>query len=96
VTLLLGLFLAPYLHYQDTLVAFLPGVFGYDFARSRRPKLLRVFRVLILVAMFGPAALFVTRYNRPLGWVWPLPLIMILAAVCALALRRQKRDPDEN
>jgi hypothetical protein len=51
---------------------------------------------LILVAMFGPAALFVTRYNRPLGWVWPLPLIMILAAVCALALRRQKRDPDEN
>jgi hypothetical protein len=52
VTLLLGLFPAPYLHYQDTLVAFLPGVLGHDFARSRRPKLLRVFRVLILVAMF--------------------------------------------
>jgi hypothetical protein len=51
VTLPLGLFLVPYLHYQDSLVAFLPDVLGYDCARSRRPKLLRVFRVLILVAM---------------------------------------------
>jgi hypothetical protein len=91
-TVLLGLFLAPYLHYQDTLVAILPAALCYDFARSKRPKLLLVFQVLVLAATFVPAALIVTRYDGPLGWVWPLPLIMILAAVCALALRRRKHE----
>ena len=91
-TVLLGLFLAPHLNYQDTVVAIWPAALGYDFARSKRPKLLPVFQVLVLAATFVPAALIVTRYDRPLGWVWPLPLIVGLAAVCARALRRRKHE----
>ncbi len=86
-TVLLGLFLAPYLHYQDTLIVFLPAALSYDFARKTRPELLPVFRILLLVATFVPATLFLSRYNRPLGWIWPLPLIMILMGVCVLGLR---------
>ncbi len=89
-TVLLGLFLAPHLNYQDTVVAILPAAIGYDFGRSKRPKLLPVFQVLVLAATFVPGALIVTRYDGPLGWVWPVPLIMILAAVCALTLRRRE------
>jgi len=89
-TMLLGLFLAPYLHYQDTLVAFLPAALGYDFARSKRPKLVPVFQALVLAATFVPAALIATRHDRPFGWIWPLPVIVVLAVVCAIALRREK------
>jgi hypothetical protein len=89
-TVLLGLFLAPYLHYQDTLIAFLPAALSFDFARSKRPRLLPVFQVLVLAATFVPAALIFSRYNRPLGWVWPLPFIIILMVVCAIALRREE------
>jgi hypothetical protein len=89
-TVLLGLFLAPYLHYQDTLIAFLPAALGFDFVRSKRPKLLPVFQVLVVAATFVQAALIVSPHNRPFGFIWPLPLIMILAAVCALALRRKQ------
>jgi len=89
-TMLLGLILAPHLNYQDTVVAILPAAIGYDFARSQRPELLPMFQVLVLAATFVPAALIITRYVRPFGWVWPLPLIMILAAMCALALRRRE------
>jgi hypothetical protein len=89
-TVILGLFLAPHLNYQDTLVAFLPAALGYDFARRKRPKLLPLFQILVLAATFVPAVLIVTRYGRPLGWVWPLPLIMILAVVCALGLRQSE------
>jgi hypothetical protein len=89
-TVLLGLFLAPYLHYQDTLIAFLPAALSFDFARSKRPRLLPVFQVLVLAATFVPAALIVTRHDRPFGWIWPLPLIIIMAVVCAVALRREE------
>jgi hypothetical protein len=91
-TILLGLFLAPYLHYQDTLIAFLPAALGFDFVRSNTPKLLPVFQVLVVALTLGQAALIITPHNRPFGFIWPLPLIMILAAVCALALRRRKHE----
>jgi hypothetical protein len=94
-TVMLGLFLAPYVHYQDTLVAFLPAALSYDFVRSKRPKFLPVFPVLVLAATFVRPALFVARQNRPLGWIWPLPLIVILAIVSAIALHWQKAEPDE-
>ena len=87
-TLLLSLLLAPHLNYQDTLVAFLPAALGYDFVRKKRPKLVPVFQLLVLAATFVPPLFIITRYDRLLGWVWPLPLMMILAAVCALGLRR--------
>jgi hypothetical protein len=89
-TVLLGLFLAPYLHYQDTLIAFLPAALSFDFVRSKRPKLLPVFQVLVVSATLVQAVLIVTPHKRPFGFIWPLPLIMILAAVCALALRREE------
>jgi hypothetical protein len=91
-TVLLGLFLAPHLNYQDTLVAFLPAALGYDFARNNRPRLLPMFQAMMLAATFVPAALIITHYDRPLGWIWPLPLILILAAVYAVALRPGKHD----
>ena len=89
-TLLLGLFLAPYLHYQDTLVAFLPAALGYDFLRKQRPKLLPVFQGLVLAATFVPTLLIITGRNRPFGWIWPVPLIVILSVVCAIALREEE------
>jgi hypothetical protein len=89
-TLLLGLFLAPYLHYQDTLIALLPAALSYDFARNQRPKLLPVFQVLALTVTFVPATLIFSRYNRPLGWIWPVPFIIILTVMCVLALRREE------
>lgn len=92
-TMLLGLFLAPYLHYQDTVVAFLPAVLCYDFARNQRPKLLPLFQACVLISTFVPAVLIATRHDHPFGWIWPLPLIMILAIVCAMALRRNKAQP---
>lgn len=88
-TVLLGLFLAPHLNYQDTVVAIFPAALGYDFARTKRLKLLPVFQGLMLAATFVPAALIITRYDRIFGWVWPTPLIVILAIVCAVALRRE-------
>jgi hypothetical protein len=93
-TMVLGLFLAPYLHYQDTLVAFLPAALGYDFVRKQRPKLSPVFQGLVLAATFVPAALIATRNDRPFGWLWPLPLIVVSAIVCAIALRGRK-EPSE-
>ena len=89
-TILLGMFLAPYLHYQDTLIAFLPAALSYNFARDNRPKLLPVFQVLALTATFVPAALIFSPYNRPLGWIWPVPFIIILTVMCVLALRRKE------
>jgi len=53
-------------------------------------RLLPVFQVLVLAATFVPAAPIVTRHDRPSGWIWPLPLIIIIAAVCAVALRREE------
>jgi hypothetical protein len=53
-------------------------------------RLLPVFQVLVLAATFVQAALIVSPHNRPFGFIWPLPPIMILAAVCAVALRREK------
>jgi hypothetical protein len=94
-TMLLGLFLAPYLHYQDTLVAFLPAALSFDFVRNKRPELLPVFQVLVIVATFVRVALIVTRHDRPFGFIWPLPLIVILAGVCAIALRARKTQPSE-
>ena len=94
-TVLLGLFLAPYLHYQDTLIAVLPAALSYDFVRSKRPNLLFVFPVVMLAATFLRPALFVAGHDRPFGWLWPLPLILILTLVCAIALRSQKNEPDE-
>ncbi len=84
------MFLAPYLHYQDALIAFLPAALSYDFARNNRLKLLPVFQVLVLAATFVPAALVISRYNRPLGWIWPVPFIIILTVVCAIGLRRKE------
>ena len=89
-TMLLGMFLAPYLHYQDTLIAFLPAALSYDFAGNKRPKFLSLFQVLVLAATFVPAALIFSRYNRPLGWIWPVPCIIVLAVVCVLSLRRKE------
>jgi hypothetical protein len=91
-TMVLGLFLAPYLHYQDTLVAFLPAALGYDFVRKQRPKLSPVFQGLVLAATFVPAALIATRNDRPFGWIWPLPLIVVLAITCVAALLQQTRE----
>jgi hypothetical protein len=89
-TMLLGLFLAPYLHYQDTLIAFLPAALSYDSVRTNKLKFLPVLQVLLLAATFLPPAIFLTRYARPLGWVWPLPLIIVLTIVSAVALRRRE------
>jgi hypothetical protein len=89
-TVILGLFLAPYLHYQDTLVAFLPAALGFDFARSKRPNLLPVFQLLVVAATLVQAALIVDPHNRPFGFIWPLPFMMVLLVLCAVALRREE------
>lgn len=91
-TVLLGLFLAPHLNYQDTLVAILPAALSYDFARHKKGGFVPAFQVIMLTATFLPAVLIVTGYFRTLGWVWPLPLIVGLAAVCILALRRRQHE----
>jgi hypothetical protein len=92
-TLLLGLFLAPYLHYQDTLIAFLAAALIYDVIRSRKARLVIVFQVHVAAVTFLPVALIFSRYNHPLGWVWPVPFIIILMIVCANQLRQEETVP---
>ena len=87
-TVLLGLFLAPHLNYQDTLIAILPAALGYDFARRKGGRLV-VFQVFMLTATFLPAALIFTGYFPMLQLIWPVPLIVGLAAVCAFSLRKR-------
>jgi hypothetical protein len=94
-TVLLGLFLAPYLHYQDTLLAFLPAALSYGFARSERRNLIPIFQVLVLAVTFVPALLLITGHDRPLASIWPLPLIILLIAVTGIALRGT-RNSEQN
>jgi len=90
-TVLLGLFVAPYLHHQDTLIAMLPAAFAYDFARDKRPGFLPVFQILVLAASFLPVSIILIRIfttsGDSLAWIWPMPLIVILLIVCILELR---------
>jgi len=97
-TLLLGLFVAPYLHYQDTLIAFLPAAITYGFARRERRNLISVFQVLVLAVTFVPALLLVTGHDRPLAFVWPLPLIILLMVTIWIALfgTPTQTDRDDN
>jgi hypothetical protein len=74
----------------------LPAALGFDFARSKRPKLLPVFQILAVAVTLVQAALIVDPHNRPFGFIWPLPFMMVLLVLCAVALRReelsQRRD----
>lgn len=88
-TVLLGLFLAPHSNYQDTLVAILPAALSYDFVRRKRGRLVRAFQVFMLIATFLPAALIFTGYFPTLQWIWPVPLIVGLSAVCAVSLTKR-------
>ena len=94
-TILLGLFVAPHLNYQDTLLAFLPATIIYDWARLKSGSLVRVFQWLLPLATLAPAILIFSGYSRELRWIWPLPLILILLALCVSALRAQQRDGNE-
>jgi hypothetical protein len=87
-TVLLGLFVAPHLNYQDTLIAFLPAAISYDFAQRTKSTLLPCFQVFLAVATFLPPLLIFTE-SRTLRWIWPLLLILILLVVCGLALRQE-------
>jgi hypothetical protein len=91
-TVLLGLFLAPHLNYQDTLFAILPAALAYDFARRERGGLILAFQVLMLIATFLPMALIFTGYTQTLGRIWPLPLIVGLAAMSTGALLQRKHE----
>jgi hypothetical protein len=91
-TVLAGLFLAPHLNYQDTLVAILPAAICYDWAQRRSVSVVRAFEILILAVTFVPPVLIFTGYNRTLRWIWPLAVILFLVAVCAYALAREEHD----
>jgi hypothetical protein len=86
-TVLLGLFLAPHSNYQDTLVVILSAALSYDFVRRKRGGLVPAFQVFMLTATFLPAALIFTGYFPTLQWIWPVPIIIGLTAVCALCLK---------
>jgi hypothetical protein len=89
-TILLGLFLAPHLNYQDTLLAFLPAAIIYDWARLKDQSLVRVFLLLLVIATIVPAALIFSGYSRTLRWSWPLPLILVLIGLTMRALRAER------
>jgi len=91
-TVLIGLFLAPHLNYQDTLLAFLPASIIYDHARLESQYRTRVFEWLLPVATLIPAALIFSGYGRTLRWIWPLPFILILIGLCVRALRAEHCD----
>ena len=93
-TILLGLFLAPHLNYQDTLLAFLPAAIIYDWARVKSGSLVRIFQWLLPVVTFTPAILIFSGYSRALRWTWPLPLILILIGLCVSALRTEQREKE--
>jgi hypothetical protein len=88
-TVLIGLFLAPHLNYQDALLAILPAVLAYDFAQ-RHQRLIPVFQVLILMLTFLPPTLILIGYFRIPQWIWPLPLIVCLGAICATFLMQAR------
>jgi hypothetical protein len=85
-TILLGVFLAPHLNYQDTIVAILPAALSYDFARTKRVTLVPAFQLLMLTATFLPALLLFTGYSGLLLWIWPLPVVVGLSVICAREL----------
>ena len=85
-TILLGLFLAPHLNYQDTLLAFLPAAIIYDWARLKSGSLVRIFQWLLPVVTLAPAVLIFSNYSRTLRWIWPLPVILILLGLSVVAL----------
>jgi hypothetical protein len=91
-TLLLGLFLAPHLNYQDTLLTFLPASIIYDHARLKNQALTRVFRWLVPIATLIPAALIFSGYSRTFRWIWPVAFVLILIALCVRALRAEHGD----
>jgi hypothetical protein len=91
-TVLAGLFLAPHLNYQDTLVAILPAAICWDWAHRKSASLVRAFQVLIVAVTFVPPALIFTGYSRTLRWIWPLPVILFSLAVCVHALQREGHD----
>ena len=90
-TVLIGLFLAPHLNYQDTLLAFLPAAIIYDKTRLES-QLTKVFQWLLPIATLISAALIFCGYSRTLRWIWPLPFILILIGLCVRALRAEPRD----
>jgi Glycosyltransferase family 87 len=92
-TLLIGLFVAPHLNYQDTLIAFLPASILYEHTGLKSRGVSRVFQLLLILATLVPAALIFSGYSRTLRWIWPLPLILILIGLCIRALRVEQRDP---
>jgi hypothetical protein len=94
-TILLGLFLAPHLNYQDTLLAFLPATIIYDWARLKDQSFVRVFPLLLLIATVVPAALIFSGYSRSLRWIWPLPLILVLIGLSVRALRVERRASND-
>lgn len=89
-TILLGVFLAPHLNYQDTLIAILPAALSYDFARTKRVTLVPAFQLLMLTATFFPALLLFTGYSGLLVWIWPLPVIVGLSIICARELSHKQ------
>ena len=89
VTLLLGLFLAPHLNYQDTLVVFLPAVIIYDWAREKDELVVKVLQSLIVIATLLPPILIFSG-NRTLRWIWPVAFILILIALGVRALRSEQ------
>jgi hypothetical protein len=91
-TLLIGLFLAPHLNYQDTLLAFLPASIIYDQTRLKSQHLTKVFQWLLPIATLIPAALIFSSYSRTLRWIWPMPFVLILIGLCVRALRAEHRD----
>ena len=91
-TILLGLFFAPHLNYQDTLVAFFPAALIYDWARLKGQRLVKVFEWMLPIATLVPAILIFSGYNRALRWIWPVPFILILIGLCVRALRVEHRE----
>ena len=91
-TVLLGLFVAPHLNYQDTLLAFLPASLIYDWARLKDGSVVRVFHWLLPIATFAPALLIFSGYTVALRWIWPVAPILILLWLCGSALRAEQRD----
>ena len=90
-TILLGLFLAPHLNYQDTLLVFLPAAIIYDWARSNSASQVRIFQWLLPVVTFTPAVLIFSGYSRALRWTWPLAIILLLIGLSVRALQAEQR-----
>jgi hypothetical protein len=89
-TILLGLFLAPHLNYQDTLLAFLPAALIYDWARVKSGSLVRIFQWLLPIVTFTPAVLIFSGYSRALRWTWPLAIILLLIGLTVRALQSEQ------